>query len=162
MKNTDEAPPVAERCKAGSAGGLVEAESDFQSVPTIEYVRALEKRLNIRFPDILTAYYTQCNCSELPQNSFSVLGMDFSVEFIIPLKYGNVCVEKILSFNAGNEYVPKTFIPLAEDIEGEDFYWDASNGKVYYLCMGNVENPIPICDSVETFFRWIRDSVKKN
>lgn len=129
---------------------------------SIEYVRALEKRLNIRFPNILTAYYTQCNCSELPQNSFSVLGMDFSVEFIIPLMNGNVCVEKILSFNAGNEYISKTFIPLAEDIEGEDFYWDASNGKVYYLSMGNVENPIPICDSVETFFRWIRDSVKKN
>lgn len=33
MKNTDEAPPVAERHKTGFAGSFVEAESDCQSVP---------------------------------------------------------------------------------------------------------------------------------
>lgn len=125
---------------------------------TKEYVHELEAKLGIRFPDILVEYYTNHNTAELLEFSFSIHRLDFSVEFIIPLKYGTVCVEKILSFNEGNESVPATFIPLAEDVDGEDFYWDSLNGKVFYLSMENVENPIPICDSVEEFFEILNRS----
>lgn len=54
-----------------------------------------------------------------------------------------------------NEYIPKTFIPLAEDVDNDDYYWDKETGKVFYLAMSNVENPIPICDSVEEFFKLL-------
>ena len=69
-----------------------------------------------------------------------------------------MCVEKILSFNENNEYISKTLIPLAEDTDGEDFYWDSASGKVYYISMENVENPVPICDSVEQFFEILNKS----
>ena len=98
------------------------------------------------------------NRSELEEFSFLIHNLEFSVEFIIPLRYGNICVEKILSFNEGNEYISKTFIPLAEDIDGEDFYWDSSSGKVFYLSMENIDNPIPICDTVEQFFEILNKS----
>lgn len=125
---------------------------------SMDYIQGFENKWNINFPDILITYYTNYNKAELKEFSFYIHGLEFSVEFIIPLRYGNVCVEKILSFNEDNEYIPTTFIPLAEDIDGEDFYWDSSNGKVYYLSMENVENPIPVCDTVEQFFEILNKS----
>lgn len=125
---------------------------------TLEYIRKLESKLKISFPNVLIEYYTHHNKAELLEPTFIIEGLEFTVEFIIPLCNGRVCVEKILSFNSGNEYIPKTFIPLAEDIMGSDFYWDSSNRKVYYLYMGNVENPIPICNTVEQFFELLNKS----
>lgn len=125
---------------------------------TRDYIEELERKLNIQFPDVLVDYYMHHNKAAMKEFSFWIHHLEFSVEFIIPLLYGNVCVEKILSFNQGNVYIPDTYIPLAEDIDGEDFYWDSLNGKVYYLSMGNVENPIPICDSVEQFFEILNTS----
>lgn len=125
---------------------------------TFDYIREFEEKFNISFPGILVDYYTNYNKAELKECTFFVHDLEFCVEFIIPLKYGNICVEKILSFNDGNEYISKAFIPLAEDVDGEDFYWDSSDGKVYYLSMENVENPIPICDTVEQFFKILNKS----
>ena len=125
---------------------------------TLEYIRKFEEKWGVRFPDVLVNYYMNHNRSELEEFSFLIHNLEFSVEFIIPLRYGNICVEKILSFNEENEYISKTFIPLAEDIDGEDFYWDSSSGKVFYLSMENIENPIPICDTVEQFFEILNKS----
>ena len=125
---------------------------------TEDYIREFERKWSIKFPDILKDYYLHHNWAEISEFSFMIHNLEFSVEFIIPLQYGNICVEEILSFNQGNEYIPKSFMPLAEDIDGDDFYWDASNGHVYYLAMGNAENPIPICDSVEQFFEILNNS----
>lgn len=124
----------------------------------LDYIREFEENWDLSFPDILVDFYSNHNKAQLEEFSFFIHNLEFSVEFIIPLRYGNVCVEKILLFNKGNEYIPKTFIPLAEDIDGEDFYWDSSSGKVYYLSMENVENPIPICDTVEQFFEILNKS----
>lgn len=123
-----------------------------------EYISELENKLGIVFPDVLKEYYTQYNTATIKEISFQIHNLSFAIEFIIPLVHGNVCVEKILSFNETNEYIEESFIPLAEDIDGEDFYWDSKTGNVYYLSMGNVENPIPICDSVEDFFIILNES----
>lgn len=139
---------------------FISNDSNKDNVP-LDYISEFEKKKSITFPDVLVDYYMNHNKAELKEVNFSIHNLEFSVEFLIPLKYGNVCVEKILSFNEGNEYISKTFIPLAEDIDGEDFYWDSSNGKVYYLSMENVENPIPICNSVEQFFEILNRSCAK-
>ncbi len=126
---------------------------------TEEYINELEAKRNIKFPKILRNLYLQYNKSNIEEISFSIHNLEFSVEFLIPLKYGNVNVEKILSFNDSNEFVPKTFIPFAEDVDGEDFYWDLADGKVYYLSMGNVENPIPVADSIDEFFELLNKNI---
>lgn len=123
-----------------------------------EYVDAVEKRLNIQFPEILRCYYTEHNFAEIEERPFEVLGMTFCVEFIMPLNNAKICVESILKINENDEWIPKTFIPLAEDVDADDYYWDSSDGKVYYLTMGNIENPIPVCDSVEEFFELINNA----
>lgn len=104
---------------------FISNDSNKDNVP-LDYISEFEKKKSITFPDVLVDYYMNHNKAELKEVNFSIHNLEFSVEFLIPLKYGNVCVEKILSFNEGNEYISKTFIPLAEDIDGEDFYWDSS------------------------------------
>ena len=52
----------------------------------------------------------------------------------------------------------ETLIPLAEDEDGEHFYWDSKTGKVCFICRENVENPIPICNSVEAFIELLNNS----
>ena len=119
----------------------------------------IQHLLHIQFPPVLKDFYLNYNRTDLKPISFCLHNIRFDLDFIIPLDNSNVSVEKILSFNKDNEYIPKTFIPLAEDIKGDDFYWDSGTGAVYYLTMGNIENPIPVADSVEDFFLLLKDSV---
>lgn len=125
---------------------------------TSEYIRQLEEQLNIQFPKVLAEYYLHYNMAEMKEISFEVLGITFYMSCIAPLQYGTLPVEKQLQYNATNAYIPKTFMPLADDEEGDHFYWDTENGKVFYVCRENVENPIPICDSVEAFMELLNNS----
>ena len=126
---------------------------DPESNVTDEFVDEFEKRWSIKFPEVLRTYYTNYQFAEIEERPFVVLGMEFCVEFIMPLVNSKRSVEKILEINEGNEWIPRSFIPLAVDIDADNYYWDSNDGKVYYLTVGNIENPIPICDSVEEFFK---------
>ena len=138
------------------------AEDTNENNVSEEYLNSMEEELGIKYPDVLREFYLKHNDATLKEFSFEMCiqkqDLEFSVDFIIPMKYGNVCVEKILEFNKGNEYIPNTYMPLAEDVLSEDFYWDAASGKVFYISMGNVENPIPICNSVDEFFEILNKS----
>lgn len=127
---------------------------------TAEYIAELEKDLGIQFPEILKEYYMNNNADDTLECPFSANGFDFCVASIIPLNYGTMPLEKIMAYNFDSEEIPKTFIPLAEDIDSEIYYWDAADGQVYYLSVGNVEYPIPVCGSVEEFFDILNSCVK--
>lgn len=121
-------------------------------------MREVEEKLNTKFPKILVDYYLKYKYTDIKENYFKVHDLEFSVDFLILLKYANVNFEKVIAWDEGNEYIPNTFIPLAKDTDDMDYYWDASTGKVYYLSIENVEHPIPICDSVEAFFEILNNS----
>ncbi len=125
---------------------------------TEEYINRFENENGFKFPEILANYYKNHNKAELNELSFMIGKYKFSVDFIIPLRYGTVCVEKIREINKEYGDVPETFMPLAEDTDGQNFYWDTVTGKVYYLELQNAENPIPICNSVERFFEILNNT----
>lgn len=124
---------------------------------TQEYIDNFQNKYNVELPEILKEFYLKYNNSDIKECKFYLYNEEynFELEFIIPLRDANVNVEKILELNMNNEYIPKTFIPLAEDVDSDNYYWDKETGKVFYLAMSNVENPIPICDSVEEFFKLL-------
>jgi len=129
---------------------------------TEEYVDSIEKKLNIKFPEILREYYLKHNGANIKECSFKIAGIDkFSLDIIIPLKYGTTPLEKEYKWVLGNEYISNEHIPLACDILGENFYWNSKSGKVYYISQGNVENPILVCNSVEEFFEILNKSFDK-
>lgn len=123
---------------------------------TVEYINEFQNKYNVILPEILKEYYLKYNKNDIKKCNFYLYGekYNFCLDFIIPLRDANVNVEKILEINKDDKYL-KTIVPLAEDIDGDNYYWDKKTGKVFYLSMGNVENPIPICDSVEEFFKLL-------
>ena len=126
---------------------------------TPEYIRQLEEKLDIRFPQVLVEYYLHHNMAETKEEvCFRVFNLEFYLNYLNPLRYGDVPVEDLLKYMAGKPYLSPNLIPLAEDEEGDNFYWDSKTGKVCYICRENVMNPIPICDSVEAFIELLNNS----
>ena len=138
---------------------FIHTEKPEKYVPN-SYIDSIEQKYSIKFPDVLRTYYTEHNGAVMEDTSFVMHNIEFCVEFIVPLKYGNVNVEWRLELFKDEEYFPKSFITLAKDTDGDYYYWDSDDGKVYYLSMGNADNPIPIANSVEEFFKILSASVK--
>lgn len=136
-------------------GFVIDSNKENSNI-TIEYINEFQDKYNVILPEILKEYYLKYNKSDIKQCKFYLYGEEynFCLEFIIPLRDANISVEKILELNKDNKYL-QTIVPLAEDIDGDDFYWEKETGKVIYLSMENADNPIPICDSVEDFFKLL-------
>ena len=136
--------------------GFVQELNKENSDITVEYINEFQNKYNIILPEILKEYYLKYNKNDIKKCNFYLYGEEynFCLDFIIPLRDANVNVEKILEINKDDKYF-KNIVPLAEDVEGDNYYWDKKTGKVFYLSMYNVENPIPICDSVEEFFKLL-------
>lgn len=122
-----------------------------------EYVALFERTYEISIPPVLKDYYLRFNGARIKECRFERHGLEFCVIRLFPLNYGTMPVEKILKYNSRNDAVPNSFIPLALDEDEDDYYWDNKTKKVYYLSFGNVEHPIPICDSVEEFFEILNN-----
>lgn len=120
-----------------------------------EYVNSVENKYNIKFPDVLRTYYTDYNMCEAKEVTFVMHKLNFCVEFILPLKYGDCSVESYLELYRGDERIPQHLVPFAYDVDGDNYYWDINTGRVYYLTMGNIDNPIPIARSVDEFFELL-------
>lgn len=125
-----------------------------------EYIKEVEARYSFSFPDILRDYYLKHNGCDMYETRFEKFGIEFCVIFLYDLRYGKMPVEKVLEYNKDNDGIPSTFVPLAQDEDTDDFYWDSSSGKVYFLSLSNIEHPKEICGSVEEFIQLINDSVK--
>jgi len=126
-----------------------------------EYINEMENKMNIKFPAILKEYYMKHNFSNVNECSFSIEGMDFALDCIMPLKYGNVSVEKNYEYVLEDEYIPNNYIPFAVDMTADNYYWDSKNGNVYYISHENVEDPILICNSVDEFFDILNRSCEE-
>lgn len=133
---------------------------DLEKNVSNEYIDSIEKELNIKFPNVLREYYLKHNGANLKECSFKIAGIDqFSLDIIIPLKYGTTPLEKEYKWVLENEYIANENIPLAVDMDGDNYYWNSKNGKVYYISVENVENPILVCNSVEEFFEILNKSI---
>lgn len=130
---------------------------------TEDYINELEKKMKIVFPNILREYYLKHNFSKEKECTFRIEGIDadFILNCIIPLKYGKVSLEKQYEWVLKDDYLSNELIPLAIDMDEDNYYWNSKTGKVYYISSSNVENPILVCNSVEEFFEILNKSVDK-
>lgn len=120
-------------------------------------LRTVENALHISFTPILREFYTKYNRVTLKENSFHVDGDEFRVDYIIPVVYGKSCLEKVMGYR-WRKFLPQSFVPLAKDEDGEFYFWDIGKGGVFYVAMGNIEHPVPVCGSVEAFFELLNKS----
>lgn len=119
-----------------------------------EYVNSVEQKYGINFPEVLRTYYIKHNCAEMEETPFVMHNIEFCVEFINPLKYGTVSVESLLD-NWKEEVEFKDLVPLAQDVDGDNYWWNSKTNQVFYISIGNAENPILITNSVEDFFEML-------
>lgn len=138
---------------------FIESE-DLEKNVTNDYINELEKKMKIVFPSILREYYLKHNFSKEKECTFRIEGIDadFILDTIIPLKYGTISLEKEYKWVLENEYISNEHIPLAVDMDADNYYWNSNTGKVYYISHENVENPILVCNSVEDFFEILNKS----
>jgi len=128
---------------------------------TEDYINELEKKMKIVFPNILREYYLKHNFSKEKECTFRIEGIDadFILNCIIPLKYGKVSLEKQYEWVLKDDYLSNELIPLAIDMDEDNYYWNSKTGKVYYISLSNVENKILVCNSVDEFFEILNKSV---
>ena len=63
---------------------------DVEKNVTDEYIDSIEKSMNIKFPSILREYYLKHNFCKNKECCFEMYGVEFILDCIIPLKYGNI------------------------------------------------------------------------
>lgn len=146
---------------------------DFISKPGLKsqnvshaYVDDVETALDIQFPEPLRIWYTEHNTAELKELPFLIgdIKEEFCLDCILPMKYGTWAVERSAKFDhdADNTVIPEHWYRFADDVSNDSFFWDSRDGAVYYLAMENYENPIPICESIDTLFKILNLAAKKN
>ena len=133
---------------------FVRKENPEQNVSQ-EYIDSVQKKYDVEFPQLLRTYYTTYNMCEADEVTFVMHKLEFCVEFILPLKYGTCSVESLLDLYRGDEHIPQYLVPFACDVDGDYYYWDINTGRVYYMTMGNIDNPIPLARSVDEFFELL-------
>lgn len=121
------------------------------------YIRNLEKKLNVSFPACLKEYYLKYNGSDMKECCFEMRGIEYDVLSICNLGNSNHSVERILERNVKNIWVPREFYPIALD-DINVYYWNTKNNIVYYLMIDDDENPIAICNGVEAFFDILNEN----
>lgn len=124
-----------------------------------EYIDKIESKYSFSFPLILREYYLKHNGCDMCEVRFKKFGIEFCVIFLHVLRFGKMPLEKVMEYNKKNDSIPSTFIPLAQDEDNDDFYWDASSGKVYFISLSNIEHPKEICGSIEEFFELLNNSI---
>ena len=142
---------------------FIEKENIEKNV-TIDYIDEVEKKFNIKFPYILRKFYLNHNFADLKECVFRIEGIkdvDFSLDCFIPLEYGTVSFEKEYKYVLEDEYISNEFVPLAVDMDGDNYYWNQKDGMVYYISHENVEYPIIVCKSVDNFFEILNNCCDK-
>jgi len=127
-----------------------------------DYIDSVEKKYNIRFPKILREYYLNYNYSNEKKCVFFIEGCseEFELDIILPLKYGTEPMEQAYEYILRADEVSNDFIPFARDIDNGKYYWNRTNGKVYYFTH-DVEIPLLVCQSVDEYFEILNNCCDK-
>ena len=124
-------------------------------------IEDLEKKYNIKLPKELRKYYLKYGNSELKSCRFKIEDFSFEVRQIVSLDCNDkLPFDKIIYYDRLEEWIPKTFYPLAYDSGGNYYYWDSTNGHIYMVYNDDVDYPCEICKSVKEFFKLLEKSEK--
>lgn len=146
--------------------------SERKCIPVTEDdIKRIEGKFGIVFPDSLRKYYIEYNGKYIHTIYFPVEGENYNVgvDDIIPLigSAPNYNVESIKDDELNCGWVSKNLIPFAITEGGDEFYWDANEGKVYVIFAddGEDENgmliPRYICSSIDEMFRLMSEAYDK-
>ena len=123
-----------------------------------EDIKEFEKCWNVKIPEILRKFYINYNGGKINLCKFSVDDFVYEISEIIPLKYGECCLEEVIRNDRQDEIIPKDKVPIANDRGGNYYYWDSLTGEIFLYYCDDIENPIYICKSIEDLFEVMNQS----
>ncbi|WP_024856159.1 SMI1/KNR4 family protein [Ruminococcus albus] len=155
-------PLEAEKNKGTSKYRLFlngEADNREKSEARIAY---LEQKYGIVFPEILKDLYSRTDCSGM-RSCYIEIDHDFEVYDLVTLEDEVGGFEQLVDCIYRTEplcrYIPDDWFPLAEDKDGNHFFWSSKTQQVYYGSCEEIEDKILIADSIEEFIDMLNDSV---
>ena len=120
---------------------FIEQKND-QNLVSDEYIKNVEDKLNIKFPDVLKEYYLQYSGSFMKLCFFEMYGMTFEVLSICNLKIGAMPAEKYFDSNVKKDWIPRECYPLTESYDNF-YFWNTQDDKIYCYKIDE-ENPVTI------------------
>lgn len=123
----------------------------------------LQEKYDFVYPDIMRDYYENYNESVIQACEFKANGVNVLIDNIISIKYGNECLEELLSSNKC-KLILRIYIPFARNVLAKFFYFSKEDGCIYTdkdegYSYG-IKNPIKICNSFEELFEIIEKNIK--
>ena len=119
----------------------------------------LEKKWDIKIPAILRQFYSAYNGAKIHLCKFNIDDFEYEISEILPMKYGDCCIEEVLRNDRQDEIISNNMVPIANNRGGDYYYSDLSKGKIYLVYCDDIENPVFICDSIEDMFEIMELSV---
>ena len=116
-------------------------------------IRAIEEMLDISFPPILKKFYINYNGARIYLCQFWVDGYEYEISELVYLKYGKCSLENVIKNDREDNIIPYNMIPIANNRGGDYYYWDALSENVFLYYCDDIENPIFICDNINTLFK---------
>ena len=127
--------------------------------PEVQDIKAIEDLYDFKFPQILFDFYLLHNVEDIKLCIFEIDGFEHGVNSMVPLKGGSLTFEAMVSNDRQDGFVDINMLPLAMNGGGDTYYWDRSNENVYLYYDDDIENPIFICENIESFFELLSQSI---
>ena len=127
--------------------------------PEVQDIKAIEDLYDFKFPQILFDFYLLHNVERIKLCIFEIDGFWHGVNSMIPLKGSSSSFGDIVSDDRKDGFIDINMLPLAMDGGGNTYYWDRNNENVYLYYGDDIENPIFICENIESFFELLSQSI---
>jgi len=127
--------------------------------PEVQDIKAIEDLYDFKFPQILFNFYLLHNVERIKSCIFEIDGFWHGVNSMIPLKGSSSSFGDMVSDDRKDGFIDINMLPLAMDGGGNTYYWDRNNENVYLYYDDDIENPIFICENIESFFELLSQSI---
>lgn len=116
------------------------------------------------FPEILKKNWKEQNDADILRCSFVKVIRDTPLQFNVISLYGIetgnfLDIERHVRWERKSKEIPSSWFPFALDEEEDKYFWDSKTDKIWYICMGNIEHPFVVADSMNEFFYLLNTAI---
>lgn len=126
-------------------------DQPFESVSEKE-IEIFERKYNLKLPKRLKDFYQHYSGRSMDSLSFNVGNTYYTLDGFHQLFSGSMCVEHILDIYQPSGRIPSGYFPLGVSRDGDDFFYDTLQDKVYLVSLDHPQNPKLITNSLDDFF----------
>lgn len=136
-------------------------KDQLQEVVTKKQIEDFEKKYNLQLPARLKDFYQQYSGCPMDRIFFRVGNGHYTLDGFHQLFSGSMCVEHVLDIYQQSGRIPASYFPLGVSQDGDDFFYDTFDDKVYLVSLDHPKNPTLIANSLDEFFDLLEKAYLK-